>query len=335
MKNIKNLMFLSLALLLIVPMAFAQENLPVYIDEAKIDGITIYPYELKHESNKVWNQLSIERGTEFELKLYIESNADVKDVEIDAFISGYEYNNKEKIAGHIEIFDAEEDVTYVKKMKIKLPEDLDLDKYSLRVFITDRNNYEQIYTYNINVDAPRHELKLKDVILNPNYDILAGAGFVTKVRLENVGQKDENDIKVIVSIPEHSVKASEYIDEIEADDTKESEEIFIRLPKCAKEGETVVAIEVLYNNEHDKITAFTKINVKENPKCEKEEDKQIQIIIPQEQQEGATVTGETEEAPAASKKSLRTVLEVALIILVALLIIVGFAIGFSRWRQEE
>ncbi len=332
MKNIKNLMFLSLALLLILPMAFAQETLPVYIDEAKIDGTTIYP--------NAWNTLSIERGSEFELKLYLASYEDVDDVEVDAFISGYEYNNKDKIAGHVGPFDLDEDITYTKKINLKLPEDLDLDEYSLRVFITDRYNGERIYTYNINVDAPRHELKLKDVMLNPNYEVQAGAGFVTKVRLENIGQKDEDSVKIVVGIPELNIKASEYIDEIESDEEEESEEIFIRLPKCAQSGEHVVSIEVFYNNGNNKITAFTKLNVGENPRCAKEEDKaqQIQVIVPQEQAgEGVAVVTEetTEQAPVTSKKSFKTVLEIALIILVALLIIVGFAIGFSRWRQEE
>lgn len=335
MKHIKTCLFLTLALLLIPTAAFAQESitpkivkpLPVWIEEAKIDGTTIHPYE--------WNRLNLERGTEFELKLYLNANADAEDIEIDASFSGYEYD---KVSAHIGSFDVEEGVTYVKKMKITLPEDMDLDEYTLRVIVSDRNNYEQIYNYNLKIDAPRHELKLRDVLLNPNNNVMAGAGFVAKVRLENTGQKTEEDIKVTVGLPELGVKASEYIDKIKTGDEKDSEEIFIRLPKCAEPGEYVVAIEAIYNNGHNKIAGFTKMTVLENEKCKKAEEEQeqkIQIIVPQEPQKPAQETKEETTTPIKTTKNLRTILEIALIVLVALLIIIGFAIGFSKWRQEE
>ncbi len=92
MKHIKSYLFLTLALLLIPIAAFAQnsesvftssEHLPVWIEETKIDGSTVYPYE--------WNKLNIERNNEFELKLYITASADAEDIEIDASFSGHEY----------------------------------------------------------------------------------------------------------------------------------------------------------------------------------------------------------------------------------------------------
>lgn len=335
MKYIKSYLFLTLALLLIPIAAFAQnsadlapQHLPVWIEETKIDGSTVYPYE--------WNKLNIERNNEFELKLYLTATADAENIEIDASFSGYEYD---KISAHISSFDVEQDTMYVKKMKIMLPEDMDVDEYNLRVIVSDRNNYEQVYNYNLKIDAPRHELKLKDVMLNPNKDILAGAGFVTKIRLENVGQKDEKDIKVTIGLPELGVQTSEYVDKLESGDEKDTEEIFIRLPKCTEAGEYVVAIEALYNNQHDKLAAFTKLTVLENPNCKKAEEKQqVQVIVQQEPEQGNTatqVTQPTETTKTTSNKSMRTVLEVALIVLVALLIIVGFAIGFSKWRQDE
>lgn len=334
MKCIKNLMFLSLALLLLPIVAFAQEtsvaqdNLPLWINEAKIDGTTIYPFD--------WTKLNLERGSEIELKFYLESMDDVQDVEIDAFISGYEYNHDERIAGHISLFDMDANTIYVKKMKITLPEDLNVNEYKLRVVISDRYRFEQIYSYNLDIDSPRHELKLKDVLLNPNKDVMAGAGFVAKVRLENSGQRDEKDIKVTVGLPELSIQSSEYVDKIKADDEKDSEEIFIRLPRCAVAGEYVVAVEVIYNKGHSKIAGFTKLNVLENPQCniaKDEESQQIQIIVPQEPKE--PLASEAQEAPVKTSKSMRTILEISLIVLVALLIIVGFAIGVSKWRKEE
>ena len=125
MKSIKNLIFLSLAILLMPIAAFAQEtsvvsqgNLPIFLNEVKIDGTTVHPFG--------WTKLNVERNSEIEIKFYLEAYEDVEDIEINAFISGYEYNNKERIAGHISMFDMDANTMYVKKMKIKIPSDLSL-----------------------------------------------------------------------------------------------------------------------------------------------------------------------------------------------------------------
>lgn len=329
MRNIKSYLLLTLALLMIPIAVMAQEHLPVWIEEAKIDGITI---DVEGD-----NSLNMERGSELELKLYLLADEDVEDIEIDASFSGYEY---EKISAHLSSFDVEADTLYTKKLKLQLPEDMDKDEYLLRVIISDRYNYEQVYSYNIKIDSQRHELKLQDLILNPNNNVMAGTGFIAKVRLENLGQRDEEDIKVTIGLPELDIRASEYIDEIEEEDEKESEEIFIRLPKCAEPGEYIVAVEALYNNDHDKVSGFTKINVLENPACKKAEEtkqeKQIQIVIPENTEKEQQMPPVEEKQPAKSNASnMRTVLEIALIVLVALLIIIGFAIGFSKWKQDE
>ena len=57
------------------------------------------------------------------------------------------------------------------------------------------------------------------------------------VRVENKGQKDEDDVKVTVSIPALGLSATDYIDEVEEDEEEETEELFIRMPKCAEAGQ--------------------------------------------------------------------------------------------------
>ncbi|MFC1705082.1 hypothetical protein ACFLZ6_02010 [Nanoarchaeota archaeon] len=71
---------------------------------------------------------------------------------------------------------------------------------------------------------------------------------LTSVRIKNYGERDEDGVKVKVSIPELGLSASDYIDEVEEDDSVTSEEIYLRIPQNAEEGEYVVEIEVEYDD---------------------------------------------------------------------------------------
>ena len=332
MNYIKTLMILGIVFMLLPIATLAQENtdgtLPVSINQVKVDGTEI--------SNSEWNKLSIERDSEFEVKITLEAFEDHDDLEIMVWINGYEYNHQDRVSDETGLFDVEEGNIYIKKLTLNLPENLDVDDYKLRIIISDRNSYEQVYNYNLQIDAPRHELKIRDLMLNPNYNIKSGTGFVSKVRIENKGQKTEEDIKVTIGIPELNLLATEYIDSIKSEDTKEIEEIFLRLPQCVKAGEYIVVAEVLYDDGHETITAFTKINVLENAACNKEE-KQVEIVVPEETQEKQEQIQQpaVKEEKQGKSTSLRAVLEVSLIVLIALLIVVGLIIGISKWRQDE
>ena len=331
MNYIKTLMILGIVFMLLPIATLAQENtdgtLPISIDKVEIDGT-----ELSKDSE--WNILSIERDAEFEVRITLEAFEDHDDMEIMAYISGYEYNHRDRVSDETGLFDVEEGNIYRKTLTLNLPENLDVDNYKLRLIISDRDSYEQVYNYNLKIDAPRHQLKIRDLMLNPNYNIKSGSGFISKVRIENKGQKTEEDIKVTIGIPELNLLATSYIDKIKPEDTKEIEEIFLRLPQCVKAGEYIVVAEVLYDNEHEKITAFTKINILENPACIKEEKKSIEIVVAEEKQPEEKQI-EPVVKQVKSGMNLRPILEISLIVLIALLIVVGLIIGISRWRQDE
>jgi len=70
-----------------------------------------------------------------------------------------------------------------------------------------------------------------------------------------------NGVKVVVSIPDLGVSASDFIDELEAegddnDDQATTEEMFLRIPDNAETGEYTVRIEVYFDD-------MDKKNVKE------------------------------------------------------------------------
>ena len=209
MKALTTIVF-SVLLVLSAVMVAAQSTVPLAIERAEIDDTEVEPFGV--------NQLDIERAQEFELALELEAWEDSKDVEIRAFISGYEYSDVADIEDHIGPFDFDANVTYVKKMHLTLPDDVDVDDYQLRVIISDRNGWESVYNYQIQVDTQRHSVTIEDVILSPGSAVKAGQALLASVRLENKGQKDEDDVKVTVTVPALGVSASEYIEEIETDE---------------------------------------------------------------------------------------------------------------------
>lgn len=318
MKAITTILFSVLLVLSAVVVVAQDRDIPVSIESSEIDNTEILPFGD--------NQLDIERGEEFTLKLELLAWADAKDVEIKAFISGYEFNDVNEISDSIGPFDFKENVTYVKKLQLTLPADIDVDNYQLRVVISDRNSWETIENYLLKVDTQRHLLSIEDVVLSSN-SVKAGQSLLATVRLENQGQRDQDDVKVVVSIPALGVSATEYVDEIESDEEEETEEMLLRLPKCAEPGVYDVLVDASYRDGHSKVSERTQVTVLENEACNPEP---APVVIVQEAQNQSTT------APAdASAGKVRSALEIILLVLVALLVVVGLIIGFSRMRAEE
>jgi len=295
----------------------AQQTVPVAIQQAEIDSTKIDPFGT--------NQLDIERAQNFELKLKFLSPMDAKDVEIRAFISGYEFSDVKDISDQIGPFDFDANITYVKKMQLTLPDDVSVDSYQLRVIVSDRNGRENVYNYQLQIDTKRHSMKIKDVIMPAS--VKSGQALLSTVRLENQGQKKENDVKVTVGISALGVSASDYVDEIKVDKQEDTEEMFIKLPKCADAGVYDVNVEVLFNDGYSKVSGVGKVTVLENEDCKVEP---APVVVVQQAQ------NQTSEVSASnSTGKVRSALEVILLVLVALLVIVGLIIGFSRMRGEE
>jgi uncharacterized membrane protein len=300
-----------------VATAAAQDStVPVQIVNAEIDNTDIYP------NGK--NVLDLERDEEFTLKFEMISSADVDDVEVRAFISGYEYSDISDISARAGPFDFSKDVTYVKKLTLRLPNDLPVDDYKLRVIVADRFGNERLYRYDLSINSERHDVRVDDVVLSPGSTVEAGQALLATVRLENFGQKDQDDVKVTVSIPQLGVSGSAYIEEVEADETEQTEEMFLRLPKCAEAGQYELHVKAEYNNGRDMSEKTMTVNVLENEACEVAAPV---VVI----ENNSTMT----EAQPSSPSKVRAALEIVLLVLLALLVIVGLVIGFSRMRAEE
>jgi len=245
---------LAIMLLAILPLAVSASGvLPVRVDRVRIDSIDI--------QDNATNRLDIQRGQEVEVEVTFTSLAAAKNIQMEAFMSGFEYSDIAPLSATTRVFDMEENVTYVRRVRLKISDEVQQDDYKLRVLITDRNDQELIKNFNLKIDVPRNGLKVEDVVFFPAGSVEAGKALLTTVRLENKGQKDQKDVRVQISIPELGVSGADYIDEVRHDQEKGTEEIFMRIPESAKSGKYSVRVDVDFNQLHDHITAVRDIMV--------------------------------------------------------------------------
>jgi len=252
--SIATLLFAVLAMT-----AFAAQ-VPVTVNDVKFDDTSLVLSGL--------NQLSVERGETYEVRVQVTPFADMRNTEIRAYISGYEFSDVNDIEDHTDVFDAKENVTYIKKLNLRIPDDVERDSYKLRIVISDRFNDELTQDYDLQIDVPRNAVSIKDVVYSPSGAVRAGSALLAKVRIENKGEKDQTDVRVTVNVPGLGLSGTQYIDKIDnGDSQEETEEIFLRIPKCAKPGNYNADVEVEYQDRHYKVSDTSQITVLEDDTC--------------------------------------------------------------------
>ncbi len=269
---------LTVFILMVFVLAVGALALPAELNKVTFDG-----NKLIEDSD---NKLNVERGEEYQVKIAFTPTIDLEDVEVEAYISGYEYNNDERISDMIGPFDADEGVTYAKNLKLKIPDDADEDSYKLRIIVSDRHNAPLVANFNLKIALPRHDMAIEDVIINPNNIVEAGNAIIVTVRVDNKGEKDEDDVRVAVTIPELGISNIEYIDEVESGDEESTEEIFLRIPRCTTPGVYDVLVEASFSNKHEKVNAKSSIQVLEDESCEDSKGPKSVVVVSVQTQDG-------------------------------------------------
>lgn len=413
--NLMTMVVISLLALVLVNAA----PIPVEVPEVQINGNSV----------NVGEFVSVEEGSDVDVQVKLRTVAgavdenglplgEVKNVELEASIRGYEYSAYEPLTDVSSVFDMEAGTTYFKTLSLQLPTGLDKDLYLLRLRVTDKNSDEVVKNINLRVKPVRHGVQIEDVVFSPGTTVKAGKSVLATVLLENVGAKDEDDVKVTFSIDDLGVSAADFVD-VESGDSEASEELFVRLPDCAEAGEYTAQVTAQFDRFESVSKTFT-MNVLENEQCRTavEPAERLMVTVGPEKQtvsagqqatypiavanagnEARTYTfeltagdwataslsrnlvvlqpGQTEIVYAyvtaaskaqpgdyqasftvraadgnvletiplsatvtagqrsASAMSLRNGLEIALIVLVVLLVVVGLVIGFSRLKRDD
>jgi len=337
-KSIATIVLATLVLLSAFAGAVHAQTLPLVIDRVEIDDHELETFEL--------NKLSLERDQTYDVEVKFTPFFNMDDVEIRVFVSGYEYNDLERISDNTALFDADSGVTYTKRLQIRFPGDAQEDDYRLRVMITDRNSEATIQDYRIKLDVPRHKLQLEDVYFQPTGPVHGGQALLTSVRLENKGERSEDDVRVTVSVPELGLSATDYIEEIEAGAEVSTEEIFMQLPACAKPGIYTMQVKAEYDELTEQLTRTAQVVVEENPMCKQaapQEDVNAQLakmlaeakMAKSAQEAQAAEPAEEAAEPASDLAPVRQAMEYVIFILVVLLVIIGLIFAVVRMGNKE
>lgn len=250
MKGFKILSALVLFLVAVLALSVANAQI-VTIDEVELDNDAL-------DSTGV-NALHVERGEDWEIKVHFTALEDAEEVEVRAWLSGYEDGEVEDLEFVDEIY---ADVSYVERLSFEFPHDLDQDYYTLRVSVEPRSGDAVQGTYELQIEAQEDEFLIKDVIFSPGSSVEAGHALLTTVRVENVGDEDDEEgVRVQVSIPELGLTAADYIDEVDEDDSATSEELYMRIPSYVESGTYEVEVSVTYDDGDEEITQFYELEV--------------------------------------------------------------------------
>ena len=242
-------LFSLMALLLVAFLAtLANVNAEGYqFTKVEVNGVTMAP----------GTTVNVERGDRVYVRTELLAYQNVKDVRVKAWLGGYEFGN---IQEETDIFDVEAGVTYVKAVVLQVPEDIDASKdYTLHVEAFDDVGSTQLsFPLRLRLQEQRHALDILDVTFNPGLSVRSDQPLFVTVRIENLGDKKEEDVKVEVSLQTLGLSRKTFIDELSPTDdpnfdeesSESSEALFFDLSDV-KAGEYPLKVRVEYNRGHN------------------------------------------------------------------------------------
>jgi hypothetical protein len=209
---------------------------------------------------------SVERGSKVDLEVKLTALGDDSSVSVEASVEGLDHDS-EKATDKTDVFTIKNGETYYKKLSIQLPDRMDVDQYAIRVEVSNRKDDLVVYNAILSVDPTRNSVTIKDVIFSPNNEVKAGRALLTTVRLKNVGEKTEESVKVAISMPELGLSTSDYVDEVEAEDSVTSQELYLRIPECTKAGDYKATVTATFDDGDKSISQDYVLHVVADDTC--------------------------------------------------------------------
>jgi len=284
------LFVLSLLSVSLVSAAFAPGELDIVeveIDDVSVDLLTQADIENSNVDSEAG--FVVEEGAELNIRVLLESTTNVEDIQVEAEIRGYEYDDYEDISDRTHIYDLDGTNTAARKnarLTLNLPNRLEDDRYLLRLTVEDKDSPSLVRYVVLQVEPQRHGLDIADVAFSPGNTVQAGRSLLASVLLENYGDKDEKDVKVTVAMPELGVSATEYVDKVETDnhnvDYEDVPEMFLAIPATTATGDYQVVVTAQYDDLRETVTKTYNVHVTENLMFQ-ESDKLVLAVGPESQ----------------------------------------------------
>jgi len=242
---------LTLFLVALIALSGAASAIDATIDFVKVDGD-----EVQQGTSSV---LALDRANEVEIRVMITALSDLENVEVEAVMSGASHDDS--VSETTDRVDIKAGRSRTFDLTLEFPQRMDRDTYKLRVRVQDRDSDTLEQTYEIEVETARHEVAIRDVDLDPAFGVEPGRSLRALVDIRNYGQKDEDDVKISFEIPDLGVSAlPDYLD-IESDEKKVSEELYVRIPKCAEPGVYMGLVTVEFDDGDEVATEEVSVEV--------------------------------------------------------------------------
>ena len=269
MKKLFSLIAMLLVALSVITTGFGQtpnaDAVKLEITEVQIEGVDFEVDDLNDTKQQI---VSIERGESLNVRVELKSIGGADDVKVKAWIGGYEYDD---IEDSTSLFDMNDGTTYIKNLVLEIPNDLELDdsKYTLHIeAYNDAVNDE--LDFGVDVQAKRHLLNFVDVIFNPGLSVKNTQPLFVTVRVENLGENKQDDVRVEVAIPELGISQRTFIDELvtkeddnndDDEETSASSDTLLLDLSNVQAGVYALRVKVDYNRGHDFIVQNYQLTV--------------------------------------------------------------------------
>lgn len=206
--------------------------------------------EVKLNNNKIDNNpVKVELGSTIDLSVRLKSLKYIEeDIKVEAWIPGYDYGEIRVVSEKIRI---KNNVFYNIPLELTIPEDLELKNnyYKLYIRVSGKNGYSE-EVYNLFIEEKRHDIRFNDIIIWPENQIKDGELLYVKTRLENMGYKTEDNIRLQVSINELGVSNALWVNQLNPNQAVTTNNLPLRIPKGTTTGNYKVTLKLFYNRDH-------------------------------------------------------------------------------------
>ncbi len=246
--NKTGFLFVFLSLLVFSSLGVMAAPIPVDLEWVEVSGTRLDP-----TGQSVLRE-EYRRDDELNVRLRLSTPTEVEDVVVTAFVSGYEFST---ISDSVRLHRMNPGRAYTRDLDIRLPELMEDGEYKLRILITDKDSESLVQEYDIAVGLDEHMLVISDVVFYESEVARPGEAMYSIVRLANRGDRDYDDVRVSMSIPELGISTTDFVNTIESGETRTSPELYLRMPQDAKAGTYDVVVEADYHHVRSTTETFS------------------------------------------------------------------------------
>lgn len=299
MKKFKALSVLALFILSVLAVAIPvhADAVPVNILNVKVNGDSIM--DTTQQGPK---RVFLDDMLDIEVKL--QALEDQEHLVVSAELTGLDHD-AEKARDYTDSFSLDNGDKYTADLAIEAPKRIEEGVYMLRVEVGNKKDSEVVFEGFLNIKPTRNRVDIKDVIFSPANEVKAGYTLITNVKVKNYGERDEDDVKVSVAIPELGAAAQDsvYISNLDAGDSKTSEDLWFRIPKDTQDGNYNVEVTVEYDDGDEETTETYSIAVVDGKEASENSDAGKTIIAVSQEAQNIVAGGDAVVYPITISNS--------------------------------